>query len=227
LGIDHIDVYERIFSMIDRVIEKDVFSAQSFSTKTRETISRVLTFLALQKPGGTSDSKLADKLKTSPTLIRSILDVLEKTHLIFSIKPYGGAGKIIRKPWKYYFLSPSINAAIRFKLGTYDTKDREMLGVLAENLVASYFFRMKETVNMPPGIFYDAEKEGVDFLLQDATGENIIPIEVGLGKKGKSQIGKAIKTYRSRYGIVISNTTEKITIKEDIIYLPIITFSFV
>ncbi len=227
LGIDQIDVYERIFSMIDRVIEKDVFSAQSFSTKTRETISRVLTFLALQKPGGTSDSKLANKLKTSPTLIRSILDVLEKTHLIFSIKPYGGAGKIIRKPWKYYFLSPSINAAIRFKLGTYDTKDREMLGVLAENLVASYFFRMKETVNMPPGIFYDAEKEGVDFLLQDATGENIIPIEVGLGKKGKSQIGKAIKTYRSRYGIVISNTTEKITIKEDIIYLPIITFSFV
>ncbi len=49
-------------------------------------------------------------------MIRNILDVLEKTQLVFSVKPYGGAGKVVKKPWKYYFLSPSINAAIRFKL---------------------------------------------------------------------------------------------------------------
>jgi len=48
-------------------------------------------------------------------MIWNILDVLEKTQLVFSVKPYGGAGKVVKKPWKYYFLSPSINAAIRFK----------------------------------------------------------------------------------------------------------------
>jgi len=134
----------------------------------------------LQKPGGTSDAKLAARLNNrSPTMIRNILDVLEKTHLVFSVKPYGGAGKLVRKPWKYYFLSPSINAAIRFKLGVYDIRDRVMLGILAENLIASYLFRMKETLNMPTGFFYAPEEGGVDFLLQTGAGE-IIPVEVGI-----------------------------------------------
>ena len=226
LYINPMDVHEKIFSMIERVIEKDVFESQSFSTETRNTISRIITFLAMQTPGGTSDAKLAQRLKTSPTLIQNILDVLEKTHLIFSIKPYGSAGKIVRKPWKYYFMSPSINAAMRFKLGLYTAGEREVLGTFAEGLVASYFLRMKETLNQPMGIFYDSKNGGVDFLLQDAEG-NIIPVEVGIGEKKKNQIKKAIYEYKSEYGIVISNNTEKIEVNENVIFIPLTTFSFI
>lgn len=226
-GIDmnQIEVHERLFSMMDRVIEKDVFSVQQFNTDTRNTIKRILSFLALQLPGGTSDAKLSERLGKSPTMIRSILEVLEKTHLVFSVKPYGGAGKTVGKPWKYYFLSPSINAAIRFKLGSYDERDKEMLAVFAENLVASTFFRMKETINMPTGIFYDSREGGVDFLLYDAK-EKIIPVEAGIGKKDKTQVYSAIKQYNSPYGIIIDNSS-KITKEDKVIRIPITTFSFV
>lgn len=225
LNMPQTEAHEKIFSMIDRVIEKDIFSIQSFNTDTRNTISRILAFLALQSPGGTSDAKLSERLGISPTSVRSILDVLEKTHLIFSIKPYGGAGKIVRKPWKYYFLSPSINTAIRFKLGFFDRNNREMVGALVENMVASYLIRMKETVNLPTGIFYDSDEGGVDFLIQDAK-ENIIPIEVSSGKKDKGQIEKAIKKYGSEYGIIICEC-QNIKKENNIIYIPITTFSFV
>lgn len=225
LNMSQIEAHEKIFSMIERVIEKDIFSIQSFNTDTRNTISRILSFLALQSPGGTSDAKLSERLGISPTSVRNILEVLEKTHLIFSIKPHGGAGKIVRKPWKYYFLSPSINTSIRFKLGAYDTRSREMFGALVENLVASYLIRMKETINLPTGIFYDHEKEGVDFLIQDAE-ENIIPIEVSFGKKDKGQVEKAIKKYNSKYGIIICECPN-IKKEGNIIYIPLITFSFV
>lgn len=226
LNMEKEEFYERIFTMINRVIEKDVFSLHSFNIKTRNTISRIITFLALQDPGGTSDAKLGNLLEKSPKLIREILSILEKTHLVFSVKPYGTAGKMVRKPWKYYFLSPSINAAMRFKLGKYDTLDRKLLGVLAENMVASYFFRLKETSYIPSGIFYDPGKNGVDFLLQ-STHEGLIPVEVGVGKKDKSQITKATRKYKSNHGILISNRTSKIRKEGKIILIPISTFSFI
>ena len=222
---NQIDTYERIFAMVDRVIEKDVFSLKTFNTETRNTISRILMFLSLQKPGGTSDVKLAERLETSSSLVRSILEMLEKTHLIFSVRPYGGAGKIIRKPWKYYFLSPSVNAALKYKFGMLDRSDRIVQGILTENLVASYFMRLKETTGMPIGIFYDAEKGGVDFLLQ-VGDETMIPVEVGIGKKKEDQLKDAISRYNSPYGIIIEDR-EKLELKDKIIRIPIITFSFI
>lgn len=225
LEMPQIEIHERLFSMVDKVIEKDVFSLQSFNTESRNTIKRILSFLALQKPGGTSDAKLSERLGKSPTGIRNILEVLEKTHLILSVKPYGGAGKTVGKPWKYYFLSSSLNAALRFKLGSYDERDKEMLGIFAETLVASSLFRMKETVNMPSGIFYDSGEGGVDFLLFDAK-ERIIPLEVGIGRKDKKQINNAIKKYNSPYGIIVDNS-QKISVEDNIIRIPLIIFSFV
>lgn len=225
LNMGQVESHEKMFSMVERVIEKDIFSIQSFNTDTRNTISRVLAFLALQSPGGTSDVKLSQLMGVSPTMVRNILDVLEKTHLIFNIKPYGGAGKTVRKPWKYYFLSPSINGAIRFKLGTYNVTDKNMFGVFLESLVASYLIRMKETVGLPTGIFYDSNDRGADFLIR-GPNESIIPIEAGFGKKDKGQIEKAIKTYNSKYGIIICDC-QKIRKEDTIIYMPFTTFSFV
>ncbi|MFW5846883.1 MAG: ATP-binding protein [Nanoarchaeota archaeon] len=219
------EAHSKILNMTERVVEKDVFSIKAFNTDTRNTITRILTFLSLQSAGGISDSKLAKRLGTSPTLVRSILDVLEKTHLVFSIKPYGSAGKVVNKPWKYYFLSSCINSAFRFKLGSFDFKSKEMFGLLAENLVASYLIRMKETLNSPMSIFYDSEDRGVDFLIKN-TNEKIIPIGVGFGKKNTSQIRKAIKKYKSEYGIVICDC-ESIKQEENIIFIPLTTFAFV
>ena len=100
-----------------------------------------------------------------------------------------------------------------------------MFGVLIENMVASCLIRMKETINLPTGIFYDSDDSGVDFIVRDGK-ENIIPIEVGSGKKDKGQIERAIKKYNSRYGIIICECPN---IKKEgrVIYIPFTTFSFV
>lgn len=225
LNMSQAEAHEKLFNMIDRIIEKDIFSIQSFNTETRNTISRILSFLALQFPGGTSDAKLSERLGVSPAMVRSILDVLEKTHLVFSVKPYGGAGKIVRKPWKYYFLSPSINSAIRFKLGAFDRHSHDQFGVLVESMVASYLIRMKQTVNLPTGIFYDADEGGADFIIQDGA-ENTIPIEVSYGKKDTKQVEQSIRKYNSKYGIIICEC-QKIRKEGRIIYIPLTTFSFV
>ena len=225
INLNEFDIHQRTYNMIERIIEKDVLHYQSFRKDTKSTIFKIITFLSLQKLGELSEKNLASKLAVSSSVIHNILNILEKTHLIFHVNPYGAAGKTVRKPWKYYFLSPSIKSSVNFTLGRYAPESREFLGHLAENLVASYFFKMKETTKKPTGIFYPPETASVDFLLSKINGD-IIPIEVGIGKKGKKQVKKAMNSYNSNYGIIISNKTELIKKEDDVIYLPLTTFSF-
>ncbi|MDR2873487.1 MAG: hypothetical protein LBV42_01885 [Methanobrevibacter sp.] len=76
------------------------------------------------------------------------------------------------------------------------------------------------------GIFYPPEKIGADFLLRTKLDE-IIPIEVGTGKKTKSQLTKSINRYNANYGILVSNKCNKIKHDNKIIYMPLITFGFI
>jgi len=216
-------VYEKINGMIDRIVERDILTLRPFGVDTRNLITRIIYFLAVQKPGSVSDAKLSQKFGVSSRLIRSVLDVLEKTHLLVSVKPFGGASRIGRRPWKYYFLSPSINAALRYKLGMLDVSDRDVLGLLAEGYAASQFLKIKETLYRI-GIFYDKNKGGVDFLILKGA-EEVIPIEIGVGKKDVGQVKRAIRKYKARYGIIISNEDE-IRKEDDVIYVPIMLFSF-
>ncbi|MCL2687748.1 MAG: AAA family ATPase [Methanobrevibacter sp.] len=223
--LNEFDVHEKTYKMIERIIEKDVSHYRSVRKETKSTIFKIIIFLSLQKPGEISEKKLSARLEVSSSVIHDLLNILEKTHLIFHIDPYVSAGKSIKKPKKYYFLSPSLKSSINFRLGRYFPKNREFLGSLAENLVASYFLKMKETTNSPNGVFYPPEDGNVDFLLSKIGGE-IIPVEVGVGKKNKKQVIQSMNKYNSKYGIIISNKTEIIKKEEDIVYLPLTTFSF-
>ncbi|MDR0912817.1 MAG: AAA family ATPase [Methanobrevibacter sp.] len=218
LSLNKKDVYERTFDFVNRIMFKDVLSLNSFNGKTISVISQIITYIALQNPEGTSADKLSGILSKPKKTIQDILNTLEKTHLFFSVKPYGGL-KQIKKPWEYYFLSPSIMAALRYRFGNFNQRDNSFLGVLAETYVASYLFKVKEEENYYFNLYYDPRKNGVDFLLD--TWDNIIPVEVVYGKKDKKQIKLAINHYKSPYGIIISNTTSKIHQEDNIIYIPL------
>ena len=49
---------------------------------------------------------------------------------------------------------------------------------------------------------------------------------MGRGKKKKYQIEDAINRYDCEYGIVVANNTKTIKRKENVIYIPPMTFSF-
>jgi len=67
-------------------------------------------------------------------------------------------------------------------------------------------------MHIPRGIFYDSQKGGVDFLLENIDG-TVIPVEVGVGNKNPKQVKKAMDKYKSGYGVLISNATMKTTKK--------------
>ena len=220
------DSHVRIYEMVERVVEKDVYHFLSYNNGTKAKIFQILTFMALQKPGELSNTKLAKSIGISSSRVNSILKVLEQTHLIFHVNPYGEAGKTVRKAWKYYFLAPSIGASINYKLGRYSEHDNNYLGVLAENLVASTFFKMNFLYKKPYGIFYIPEKNHADFLLSKIDGSKV-PVEVGYGKKSAKQVNKSMNRYDSEYGVIISRKFPFIRNEDDIIFMPLTTFSLI
>ena len=88
-----------------------------------------------------------------------------------------------------------------------------------------YELMIRRTVSDVQYLFWLKKQEKmVDFIVQRGFNKPI-PIEVGIGKKGKSQIKSAIRRYKSDYGIIVSNSSERIEKEDNIIKIPVRTFS--
>lgn len=118
--------------------------------------------------------------------------------------------------------------AINTKFGFSSINLTEYEGILLETLVGSNLINLKNSEQFFEfSIFYDThkvKKQKVDFIIKKDFDE-AIPIEVGHGKKSDKQIKDAIKRYKASHGIVIFDTTKTIQKVDNVIFLPIKTFS--
>lgn len=215
-----------IVDMIEKVVNTDMVAIKNFTFENQTNSNRILRYLALQNAGDLSQNNLAKYLKTSQANVKNILDILEKTHLIFSIEAYGTSSKRMKKTKKYYFATSSIRNALSENSGNIINDIKQYEGILLENHVASILFNFTQRGNDCFTLYYDANKKrNVDFILQ-RDFKNPVPIEVGRGRKDKKQITHAINSYGADYGIIISDTTTNIEKHNNIIYVPPKTFSF-
>ena len=149
--------------------------------------------------------------------------------MIFHIPPFTSSAKRTTKPNKYYIATSSLKHALSTNLGNAVLEDKNAyMGKLLENFVASSFFNLENRSDVIYKTYYDNAKrgkKGVDFVIQRGL-EKPIPIEVSYGNKDKTQIMQALSRYKSDYGIIISNSTPKIAVKDNIIYLPAKIFAF-
>lgn len=220
---DYNHISKNLVEICGKVIYIDMLNIKNFTRENQTNANRLIRSLAIQNSGETSYVKLSNNLNISQSNVRNIFEVLEKTHLLFHIEPYGGANKRIRGAWKYYFATSSIKHALASEKGnTLKTKE-QYEGILIENLVAS---SLSNFSNFNHNLYYDGgKKSNVDFILANDF-EKPVPIEVGRGKKDKQQIKTAINKYDADFGVVISNRTNFIEKKDGVIFIPVKTFSF-
>ena len=217
---------KKLEETVERVMLVDMPNLSQFSRESILYSSRLLYFFAQQYPGQISRNSISNFLDCHINTVNHIIDTLERTQLIFHLENFTSSPKRRNKPFKYYFATPSLRHALSYNLGIASTDPKSYEGILFENLVASTFNNLKIKNNRIFNIYYDStKKDNVDFLIQKGF-EKPIPIEVGIGKKTKRQINNAIERYGSSHGIIISKTTQKIKKDENIIYLPLETFSF-
>lgn len=221
---------KKLYYSVETVITKDLGTMANLTANTQTNALRLMKFLAEKYPGDISQNALANKIKTSVGSVNTIMDLLEKTHLIFHTEPYSGANARAKKSWQYYFATPSIMHAINIKFGFSSINLSEYEGILLETLVGSLLFNLKNSEQFFEfSIFYDThkvKKQRVDFIIKKDF-DDVIPIEVGHGEKSTNQIKDAMRRYKSPHGIIISDTTKTIKKVDNIIFVPIKTFSLI
>lgn len=213
-----------IVKMTKRVVKEDISNMKNISEDNKTNANRVLRYLSMIDSADVSMNKISKYLNTAIGNVETILDLLEKTHLIYHLEPYGSPSLRTRKARKYYFATSSIKYALSSKIGNNIKDKNKFEGLLVENMVGSKLFKLTADHD-DLTLFYDSNNKGnVDFIIKEEFG-NVIPIEVGKNKKDTKQITNAIKYYKAKRGIIISDTTKNIEKKNNIIYIPIKTFA--
>ena len=231
----HHDLIKKLTDTINRVITVDINNIGDLSSRSQDIAFQILYYFALQNPGEISKESMSNTLDTTKPTLNKILDILEKTQLIFHIDPFVSSAKRITKPKKYYFATSSLKNVLSTNIGGAILENEEAyMGKLLENFVASNFFNLENDKIGLYKTYYDLSKKSkkgktkknVDFLVQRGI-EPPIPIEVSYGKKDNNQIKKGISKYNSSHGIIISNTKSTIEKEDNIIYLPPEVFAFI
>ena len=228
LKVDEVSTHVKTYDIIERIVFDDLKQFGDFKNGTNDLIMKLVASLPSTTCAdiscrSTSASAIAQSLNLNIRTVNNILSALEKSELLFSISAYGAAGKMLKKPAQHFFAAPSIKAALNFRVGRYDLNHRKCYATLAENMVATSLFKLSSETMQALGVFYDADKRGVDFVVKHL--DRTIPVEVSVGKKTKSQLTRAINKYDGEYGILISNRTSQISFEGDVIYIPLLTFA--
>lgn len=225
------DITKKIVNMIEKVVMTDMNNIEGINTDTQNLAFQILNYFAFQNPGEVSIGSLSNLFDAKKPLVTKVINILEKTQLIFHIEAFTSSVKRTTKPNEYFFVTSSLKHILSLDVGNAILEDETAyFGKLLENYVASSFHNLDNKSKISYKIYYDDSKKkssdkNVDFIVQRGL-EKPVPIEVSCGDKDKSQIKHAINRYKSTHGIIISKTTTNIVKKDNIIYLPPEIFAF-
>lgn len=224
------DLYFRWWNgVLEKIIQQDIPSFSPLGSKMTPTIFGLLHFIAESSPSIHSLQSIASKLnEVSKTTVFNMFEALKNACLIIEISEDLDALKKTNSASKYYFMHPTIRAAILWSLGKFKKdlllNDSSTLGTLFEDIIAFTLIKNMEKGKVILQVSSDDSDNGADFLVKTIIGK--VAIEVGWGKKGASQLRKSIERHSCKFGISITKTNS-VSLKDNIITLPRELFLFI
>lgn len=201
--------------LIDKVIKTDLPQLNKFDTSTLEKTKNILLMIAASDVlNVTNISQDLDKL--SKDTLRNLLKTLENAEMLIRVYPFGANYKKIRKPSRYYFMSPSLRYSLLNIIEGDNAFNNKFKGKYLEDIAALTFYREFYHQLTSP-IYYDSIEGGADFILRIKNKKIII--EIGLNNKTIKQAQNSLDNRNGDYGIVISKSN--LDVNENIIQVPL------
>lgn len=200
--------------LIDRVVEKDLPELSKFDTDTLAMVKNIL--LLVSGSNEVSVTTMANTLKSISTItLISVLETLERAEMLIRVYPYGSTYKKVRKPSKYYFMSPALRHTL-LSIVEGEMSFEKNKGKYLEDIIALYLYSGFGQKLVAP-IYYDSAKGGVNFILH--RGDKKIAVEIGYGDKGIKQTEYSLKKINGNYGLVVSDS--ELSLQSNIVKVPL------
>ena len=203
---------EKIKSVIDGIITKDIITLRRFKTQTIAKIGDLLYLLA--QSDLISYNKLKETLKIERVeTLESLIEVLVMSGILVRVKTYGKTYGSTRKTPKLLFVTPSLRSAVLNNIYLTGIEGKKLEDYFA--LIYTKDLKNKMAVD----ISYDIAEGGADFILT-LKDRNKIVIEVGFNKEEISQVVNTQKKIDSKYGIVFGSKNLEL-INNSIVKIPL------
>lgn len=191
---------EKIKSVIDGIIAKDIISLQKFKTQTIAKVGDLLYLLAQSDLISYSKLKEALKIERVETL-ESLIEVLVMGGVLVKIKTYGKTYGSTRKTPKLLFVTPSLRSAVLNNIYLSGIEGKK----LEDYFSLIYLKDLKSHSKYAVNLSYDLAEGGADFVLTLKDRSNIV-IEVGFNKEEIKQVENTLKKTGGKYGLVFGSS---------------------
>lgn len=163
--------------IIDKVLKRDMTAI--FGVRRVLELEQTFIYLCMHGSGLQDLQTLSSNLGITKQTVQNFINLLEQSHLLYKLPPYGYGKEILRARYKLYLADPAMSPAILMKGKTLDSK---ALGVSVETAVFSHLKAHSSTNYARFSYWKDSKNKELDFVLE--VSEKLVPFEV----KYESQI---------------------------------------
>lgn len=159
--------------IIDKVLKRDMTAL--FGVRRVLDLEHTFLYLCLHDGGLLDMVDLCSNLEVKRPTAQHFIELLEATHLIYRLAPYGYGKDVLRARFKIYLADAAIAPAVMLK-GKAILEDAAALGVATETAVFKHLFARYYAQNVRFSYWRGKREHEVDLVAE--VGGELIPFEV-------------------------------------------------
>lgn len=159
--------------IIDKVLKRDMTAL--FGVRRIVELEQTFIYLCMHDSGIQDLQTLSRNLGITKQTVQNFITLLESTHLLYKLPPYGYGKEILRARYKLYLSDPAISSAILMR-GKTILEDLKNLGAAVETTVFCHLKAHTPSSYARFSYWKDTKNKELDLVYELA--EKVIPLEI-------------------------------------------------
>ncbi len=163
--VPSVDMAQRLLreDIVDKILKRDMTAL--FGVRRVLELEQTFLYLCLHDGGLLNMADLCKNLEVKKQTASNFINLLEATHLIYRLPPYGYGREVLRARYKIYLADAAIAAGVLLK-GKSMLEDDSALGRAVETAFFKHVFTRYYNVSMGFSYWRGKKQEEVDIVAQ-------------------------------------------------------------